>query len=220
MKVVTMSPLELLLRVQSRDSTGQMFVVTFDGRQIRIGLESGRIVHVGYGPRRGKAAAELASNAVAKSATFRADPEVLRDDDLPNERALLGQLSRMLSGSNAEAVSSVLSVDAFDPETIQSDSAGGLLESAAEKPADRPRAARPGLETRNMLRVASNIPASQIVRVKSILVEYVGPMAGLLVDEKLASGVANLDALVERLAPEIGDAQDAQAFREKVDRLK
>ena len=35
-----MSPLELLLRVQSRDSTGQLFVVTFDGRQIRIGLNS------------------------------------------------------------------------------------------------------------------------------------------------------------------------------------
>src|SRR2546427_9870952 len=88
----SMSPLELLLRVQSRDSTGQMFVVTYDGRQIRIGIEAGRIVHVGYGPRRGKAAAELASNAVAKSATFRVDPEVLRDDDLPNERALLGLL--------------------------------------------------------------------------------------------------------------------------------
>jgi hypothetical protein len=209
-----MSPLELLLRVQSRDSTGQMFVVTFDGRQIRIGIESGRIVHVGYGPRRGKAAAELASNAVAKSATFRVDPEVLRDDDLPNERALLGLLSRMLSGSNAEAVSSVLSGEAFDPETIQSDNTGPL-----EPEASRPRT-RPGFETRNILRMATNIPTAEISRVKAILVEYVGPMAGLLVEEKLAGGVANLDALVERLAPEIGNAKDAQKFREAVERLK
>src|SRR5215470_16223536 len=146
-----MSPLELLLRVQSRDSTGQLYVVTYDGRQIRIGIEAGRIVHVGYGPRRGKAAAELASNAVAKSATFRVDPEVLRDDDLPNERALLGLLSRMLSGSNAEAVSSVLSGEGFDPETIQSDNTGPL-EPEATKPLERPRT-RPGLETRNILRM-------------------------------------------------------------------
>jgi hypothetical protein len=218
-----MSPLELLLRVQSRDSTGQMFVVTYDGRQIRIGVESGRIVHVGYGPRRGKAAAELASNAVAKSATFRADPDVMRDDDLPNERVLLGLLSRMLSGSNADALSSVLSGDAFEPETIHSENTGGPgipLDTEGAPPAERPRTTRPGLETRNILRPAHNIPAAQISRIKSILVEYVGPMAGLLVDEKLAGGVANVDALVERLAPEIGDAQDAQAFREKVERLK
>lgn len=210
-----MSPLELLLRVQSRDSTGQMFVVTYDGRQIRIGIETGRIVHVGYGPRRGKAAAELASNAVAKSATFRVDPEVLRDDDLPNERALLGLLSRMLSGSNAEAVSSVLTGEVFDPETIQSDNTGPLEPPEATKPRTRP-----GLETRNIMRMASNIPTPQIARVKSILVEYVGPMAGVLVEEKLASGIANLDALVERLAPEIGNARDAQKFREAVERLK
>ena len=214
-----MSPLELLLRVQSRDSTGQMYVVTYDGRQIRIGIEAGRIVHVGYGPRRGKAAAELASNAVAKSATFRVDPEVMRDDDLPNERALLGLLSRMLSGSNAEAVSSVLSGDAFDPETIQSENTGaGLLGEPEGRPGDLPRA-RPGVETRKILRM-SNIPPAQISRIKSILVEYVGPMAGLLVDEKLAGGVLNLDALVERLAPEIGDARDAQKFREAVERIK
>ncbi len=218
LKVVTMSPLELLLRVQSRDSTGQLFVVTYDGRQIRIGVETGKIVHVGYGPRRGKAAAELASSAVAKSATFRADQEVLRDDDLPSERLLLGLLSKMLSGSNADALSSVLAGDAFDPETIQSGEPPETLPlDAGGKPGDPPRT-RP-VEMRNV-RAHTTIPAAQISRVKGLLVEYVGPMASLLVDEKLAAGVANLDALVERLAPEIGDVQDAQAFREKVERLK
>jgi hypothetical protein len=215
-----MSPLELLLRVQSRDSTGQLFVVTFDGRQIRVGIESGKIVHVGYGPRRGKAAAELASNSVAKSATFRADPDVMRDDDLPNERVLLGMLSRMLSGSNAEALSSVLSGEALESETIQSNTLVNLSEGPeAGKVVERTRA-RPAQETRNILRGTSNIPPATISRVKAILVEYVGPMAAMLVDEKLANGVQNLDALVERLAPEIGDTQDAQAFREKVERLK
>jgi hypothetical protein len=216
-----MSPLELLLRVQSRDSTGQLFVVTYDGRQIRVGVEAGKIVHVGYGPRRGKAAAELASNAVAKSATFRADPDVMRDEDLPNERVLLGLLSRMLSGSNADALSSVLSGDVFEPETLQTGNPLGTLPPQVEagKVGETPRT-RPGLETRNMMRAASNIPAAQISRVKAILTEYVGPMAGLLVEEKLAGGVANLDALVERLAPEIGNAKDAQKFREAVDKLK
>ena len=45
-------------------------------------------------------------------------------------------------------------------------------------------------------------------------------MAGLLVEEKLAGGVLNLDGLVERLAPEIGNAKDAQKFREAVERMK
>jgi len=221
-----MSPLELLLRVQSRDSTGQLYVVTFDGRQIRIGIENGRIVHVGYGPRRGKGAAELAASAVAKSATFRPDPEVLRDEDLPNERALLGLLSRMLSGSNAEAVSSVLAVDALDPEALHADSTGLHMDPETTPGGERPRTL-PGVppprtapETRNIRRPTSNIPAAQISRVKSILIDYIGPMAGLLVDEKLAAGVPNLDTLVERLAPEIGNAQDAQAFREAIERVK
>jgi hypothetical protein len=213
-----MTPLELLLRIQSRDSTGQLFVVTFDGRQIRIGVDTGRIVHVGYGPRRGKAAAELASKAVAKSATFRPDPNVLRDDDLPPDRALLGLLSRMLSGSNAEALSALVG------EGLDSDSThtGATVVNApptlgnydsAEAPRTRP-------ETRDLLRAAVQIPAPQIARIKSILVEYVGPMASLLVDEKIAAGAASIDALVERLAPEIGNAKDAQAFREKVERMK
>jgi hypothetical protein len=217
-----MSPLELLLRVQSRDSTGQLFVVTFDGRQIRVGLDAGRIVHVGYGPRRGKAAAELASKAVAKSATFRPDADVLRDDDLPNERALLSQLSQMLSGSNAEALSALVGGDAFDPDTTTTHSGTTVTgvpppPPATSKLSERPRT-RP--ETRNLMRPTSNISAAQIARVKSLLVEYVGPMASLLVDEKIAAGVPNLDALVERLAPEIGDVRYAQAFREAVERLK
>ena len=121
--------------------------------------------------------------------------------------------------SNAEAMSSVLSGDAFDPETIQSVNTGAGLPGEPEgRPADLPRT-RSGVETRKILRMG-NIPPAQISRVKSILVEYVGPMAGLLVDEKLASGVANLDALVERIAPEIGDARDAQRFREAIERIK
>jgi hypothetical protein len=108
----------------------------------------------------------------------------------------------------------VLSGEAFDPITIQSDNTAPL-----EPEPSRPRT-RPGFETRNMLRMTTNIPTAQISRLKAILVEYVGPMAGLLVEEKLASGVPNLDALVERLAPEIGNAKDAQKFREAVERLK
>ena len=217
-----MTPLELLLRIQSRDSTGQLFVVTFDGRQIRVGIDQGRIVHVGYGPRRGLAAAELASKAVAKSATFRPDPDVLRDDDLPSERALLGMLSRMLSGSNADAVNALvtdsLEADSTHTGTTVADAPAALgQEFYAE-------VARTRLETRELVRSTSTssspIPAAQLARIKSILVEYVGPIASLLVEEKIAAGTPTIDALVEKLAPEIGDVKDAQAFREKVERLK
>lgn len=216
-----MTPLELLLRIQSRDSTGQLFVVTFDGRQIRIGIDQGRIVHIGYGPRRGLAAAELASKSVAKSATFRPDPDVLRDDDLPAERTLLGMLSRMLSGSNADAVNALVA-DSLDAETTTHTGSTVVDAPAAalgnELYAEVTRA-RP--ETRELVRTtASAIPAAQLSRIKAILVEYVGPIASLLVDEKIAAGTPTIDALVEKLAPEIGDVKDAQAFREKVERLK
>jgi len=213
-----MTPLELLLRIQSRDSTGQLFVVTFDGRQIRIGIDQGRIVHVGYGPRRGLAAAELASKAVAKSATFRPDPDVLRDDDLPGERNLLGLLSRMLSGSNADAVNALVS-DSLEGESTHT---GATVVNAPPTLGKEVYAevARARPETRDLMRSTSPIPAAQIARIKSILIEYVGPIAGLLVDEKIAAGTPSVDALVERLAPEIGDVKDAQAFREKVERLK
>ncbi len=212
-----MTPLELLLRIQSRDSTGQLFVVTFDGRQIRVGVENGRIVHVGYGPRRGKAAAELASKAVAKSATFRPDQNVLRDDDLPGERTLLGLLSRMLSGSNAEALSALVG-DGFESDTTHT---GATVINAPPTLNDHygdPARSRP--ETRDLLRPVTQIPAAQLARIKTILIEYVGPMAPLLVDEKLAAGANSIDALVERLAPEIGDPKGAQAFREAVERIK
>jgi len=213
-----MTPLELLLRIQSRDSTGQLFVLTFDGRQIRIGVDVGRIVHVGYGPRRGKAAAELASKAVAKSATFRPDPDVLRDDDLPAERALLGMLSRMLSGSNAEALTAIVG-DALEGETTHTGATGmdppptlGTGSYSTEVNI------RP--ETRDLLRPLLQVPAGKISNIKSILIDYVGPIAPLLVDEKIAAGAMSIDALVERLAPEIGNAKDAQSFRERVERLK
>ena len=142
----------------------------------------------------------------------------MRDEDLPNERVLLGMLSKMLSGSNADALSSVLSGEAFEPETIQTGNPLGTLPPEGEVGRVGPPRVRP--DTRNILRNVSNIPAAQISRLKGVLTEYVGPMAGLLVDEKLAAGVANLDALVERLAPEIGDTKDAQKFREAVDRIK
>jgi hypothetical protein len=213
-----MTPLELLLRIQSRDSTGQLFVVTYDGRQIRIGVDGGRIVHVGYGPRRGAAAAELASKAVAKSATFEPEPDVLRDDDLPPERTLLGLLSRMLSGSNAEAVSALVG-EGLEPETTHTGTttinAPPTLGNSTGGDTAR---ARP--ETRDLLRPTVQIPAAKVARIKALLVEYVGPIASLLVDEKLAAGATTIDALVERLVPEIGDVKYAQAFRQKVERLK
>lgn len=214
-----MTPLELLLRIQSRDSTGQLFVVTFDGRQIRIGIDQGRIVHVGYGPRRGRAAAELASKAVARSATFRPDPDVLRDEDLPADRALLGMLSRMLSGSNADAVNALVA-DSLDPDTTHTGSTG-IDAPAALGQELYAEVQRQRLETRDLVRpAASPIPAAQLARIKTILVDFVGPIASLLVDEKVAAGAPTIDALVEKLAPEIGNVKAAQAFREKVERLK
>src|SRR5258706_15111249 len=92
------SPLSVLLGAQSREGTGIVFVSTSDHRQVRIALDAGRIVYVGFGFRRGRIAAQFAASATAVSATFSPGQVELVDNDLPPERALLAELAPMLAG--------------------------------------------------------------------------------------------------------------------------
>jgi hypothetical protein len=190
------SPLSVLLGAQGRDATGIVFVSTSDHRQVRIALDSGRIVHVGFGYRRGRSAAQFAASANGVSATFSPGQVELVDDDLPPERALLASLVPMLSGGARGAVSE---------ETPNEHPPAPASEPT--RPPTKPAAPR-------------SIDRARIAQIRSVLIEYVGPIAEVLIDEQLAAGVHDLDTLVERLAEQIGSARPAQAFRDAISKRR
>lgn len=219
-----MSPLELLLQIQSQDASGLLFVVTSEGRQIRIGIDAGRIAQIGYGRHRGRAALELAATAVAQSATFRSDLATSWDTDLPNERAVLGQLSRMLSGLPSERPAAVAAAgDGPDYETLERTS---TVTPPSTWTTGVPGDTRPGspqtvppVSVEPAPRVWSTLTPGQIDRVKRLLVEYVGPVADFLVEERVRAGVLNAGALVDAVAQEIDNPRDAQAFQLAAERM-
>ena len=212
------SPLSVLLGAQGRDATGIVFVSTSDHRQVRIALDAGRIIHVGFGYRRGRIAAQFAASVTGVSATFSPGQVDLVDDDLPPERTLLASLAPMLSGGARRA--------ANEETRDEHPSAPAGAATPAEHP-PKPESdatldehrAEPAKQTtpRPTLPAAPRaIDRKQIAQIRSVLVEYVGPMAQVLVAEQLATGVQDLDTMIDRLAEQIGSARSAQAFRDAV----
>jgi len=218
-----MSPLELLLQIQSQDASGLLFVVTDHGRQIRIGIDGGRIVQIGYGPHRGRVALEMASATTAQSATFRSDLATSVDADLPSERAVLGLLSRMLTGVAADpaagAAGSFVGEDVAPTEpgtnpppswsSTTSDDAGGARTT-------RPRIT---VEPAEAPRLWSTITPIEVERVKRLLLEFVGPVAEFLVEEQVSAGAPNVQALIEAVAKEIDSPRDARSFLIAAERM-
>jgi len=217
------SPLELLIRVQALDSTGQLLVLTGQGQQIQIGLDVGRIVQIGYGPRRGRAALELASTELARSATFLPGPATSWDGDLPSERALLGQLSRMLAGVNGEPSAAPAGrTNGVDRDGLEGVSTGPppSARTADTTPAgDHRDLSSPLADSSGPARLDSALTAIEIACVKEVLLEFVGPMAAYLVDECVLAGSPDVAALVDAVAGHIDSERDAQAFRAAAGRI-
>ena len=216
-----MSPLEFLLQMQSQDASGLLFVVTDHGRQIRIGVDAGRIVQIGYGPHRGRVALEMASATTALSATFRPDLATAADPDLPQERVVLGLLSRMLTGVPADGVEAVRpGVNGADTVGLEENSRSGPWTSIDVDDAPA-RATVPGVtvEPAGTSRGWSAVTPIEIERVKRLLLEFVGPVADFLVDERIGAGVADVGALVEALSREIDSPRDARSFLIAAERM-
>lgn len=197
------SPFGMLQQLCARHQSGMLFVVTTENRQIRIALDRGTIIHVGFGPRRGKAALEIIAYMRARSAAFSASgAPPIRDEDLPPPDALLKMLSVTLSRGSAE------------PDTMKGEERGPVTQTTRAFPETdlRPIEPRP--------RAAGETKISPLVvgRIKEIMIELIGPIAELLVDQEIAAGTDSVEGLVDRLSTEISTPEDVRRFREAVDR--
>jgi hypothetical protein len=192
-----MTPFELLQALMAAAQTGMLFARTQEGNQIRIGIAEGRIVHVSYAMRRGgEALARLASTqAVSASFTRGLAPE--RHEDLPPQDLLLQMLASIL-GSGLAATTTIGGPNTApltrpDPPTTRPAAEGGTATRA--RPADEVRR------------------GAAIDQLRRLLIDYVGPIGGLLVDQEMEAGFKTWTELVDRLAREVSPDAEAQAFR-------
>ena len=144
-----------------------------------VGVRTGRIVSLVYGPKRGRPAIELIRQT--RTGTVRLDRGVLafREHELPSTEEILDLLSPL---------------------------------HATLAPVKRGGAGETGLASSG---VAAN---AQILC--NLLTEYLGPVAPLLCDETISaadglSGSRQLDDVIESLAQEIEDPEEAREFRKR-----
>ena len=212
-----MTPLDYLRQLCSAQQTGVLFAVTEDKRQIRIGIDAGAVVHVGYGPRRGKAALDLITYSKIRSAAFTAGNTLLRDDDLPAAddiwRVLTAVLANGEGGINGHGSESplagarqsapkTLSGRTTAPPTAAGGSASTTLTNGSRAHAGEP------------IRLTS----ANIESLTALLAERIGPIAELLVQQE-TTRAATARELMETLGREIEDAGERRGFLEQASSL-
>jgi hypothetical protein len=198
-----MTPFELLQVLVAASNTGMLFARTMQGHQVRIGLAAGEIVHVSYAMRRGGEALSRLATTQSASASFTRGLVAERHDDLPPQELLMQMLATVLGTGLASLPA------ASGPNTVP-------MRSDAP-PTTRPHSdlgtatrARPVEDTRR---------SAAIGQLRRLMVDYVGPIGGLLVDQEMEAGFKTWTELIERLAREVSPDAEAQAFRAAALRL-
>ena len=186
-----MTPFELLQRLVDSSESGILFVRTEEGHQARFGLVGGKLIHISYAMRRGTEALERLANSHAASASFTRGLAAPVHDDLPAPEPLLRMLQAIL-GEGAATATSIMS-SASPPRT--------------EPPLALPP--RPPVATTS----ANPRERAAIDRLRALMIDSVGPIGGLLVDQETRAGVGRWVDLVDRLAREVSPQSEAQAFR-------
>jgi hypothetical protein len=194
-----MTPFELLQVLGAASETGMLFCRTTQGHQVRIGLLAGQVVHVSYALRRGGEALARLADAQAASASFARGLVAERHDDLPPQDLML-QLFNAILGTGAATMPNLTGPNTMPartgpPTTVMGSHGGDVLTT--------PRA-RPMEDTRR---------AAAIGQLRKLMVDYVGPIGGLLVDQEVESGFKSWTELVDRLAREVSPDAEAQTFR-------
>jgi len=192
-----MTPFALLQSLVAAAETGMLFVRTEEGHQARIALAEGEVVHVSYALRRGREALARMSETHSASASFTRGLLAERHDDLPAQDLLLQVLGAALANGTATMPSP-------GPATVQA-RAGPA--TAPHKPSAEAAGARArgGDEARR---------AAGLEQLRRVMIDYVGPIGGLLVEQEASSGFRTWAELVERLSREVSPEAEAQAFRQ------
>lgn len=194
-----MTPLELLRALGAAAETGMLFARTTQGHQVRIGLVAGQVVHVSYALRRGGEALARLADAQASSASFTRGLVAERHHDLPPQDLMMQLFSAILGtgGATMPTLTGVNTVPARagPPTTVMGTHGGDVVAAPRAKPVD---------DTRR---------AAAIGQLRKLMVDYVGPIGGLLVDQEVESGFKSWTELVDRLAREVSPDSEAQTFR-------
>jgi Domain of unknown function (DUF4388) len=195
-----MSPFELLQVLSATHETGMLFVRTAQMHQARIGLANGQVVHISYAIRHGGEALARLANTQSASASFTRGLVAERHDDLPPGDLLMQALATIL-GEGAATLPT-----ASGPNTVplRTDAPTTTTRAFGEGVATAPRA-RPVDELRRS--------SATLDQLRSLMVDYVGPIGGLLVDQEMEAGFKTWTELVDRLAREVSPDAEARAFR-------
>jgi len=192
-----MTPFALLQSLAAAAETGMLFVRTEEGHQARIALATGQIVHVSYALRRGREALARMSETQSVSSSFTRGLVAERHDDLPPQELLLQVLGAVLAGGTATMPSPGPTTVQARPEPVP----------APPKPSPDAGGARTrgGDEARR---------AAGLEQLRRLMIDYVGPIGGLLVEQEASAGFRTWAELVERLSREVSPEAEAQAFRQ------
>jgi|GEM_PF-2386065 len=185
-----MTPYETLRALGAARETGTVFAVMAGNRQLRLGLVDGLVVQVTYAMKRGAAALAMLGEARCLSASFSRGIVGAAHADLPPPAATL------------EALRAAFSVGTVQPPSTP---------VAAGGPGAGP-AATPGRAARTCTQALAEL--------RALVVEQLGPIGDLLVDEAVQQGALSWDALVDALAREVTPEPAAQAFRAAARRLQ
>ncbi len=195
-----MTPLELLRVLGAASETGMLFARTTQGHQARIGLVAGQVVHVSYALRRGGEALARLADAQMASASFTRGLVAERHPDLPPQDLMM-QLFVAIFGTGTASMPTLSGPNTVParsgPPTTVIGSQGGDVVTA-------PRTARAVEDTRR---------AAAIGQLRKLMVDYVGPIGSLLVDQEVESGFKSWTELVDRLAREVSPDSESQTFR-------
>jgi hypothetical protein len=201
-----MTPFELLRVLAAASETGMLFARTMQGHQVRIGLAAGRVVHVSYALRRGGEALSRLATAQTTSASFTRGLVAENHDDLPTEELLLQMLATILGTGHASLPMP------SGPNTVQRTEGPTTTRPRTDLGiTTRPRGdvgvttrARPAEDTRR---------SAALGQLRRLMVDYVGPIGGLLVDQEMQAGFQTWTELIDRLAREVSPEAEAEAFR-------
>lgn len=180
-----------LQRLCSDGESGTLFLLTRENRQVRIGIEQGRITALSMLPFKGLAAIQALMLTTITSVRFQSQMVSPGRDELPGTETILNLLSA--GGEAAPAAASAASSAAAAPAP-----------ASAAASADAAGSWSPPKLSDEVLRI-----------VEHEMAEYLGPIASLLVEEQ-AGKFVSAESLINALLPNFSDYNEGIAFAKKV----
>ena len=181
--------IQTLRRLCDGVETGTLFLLTKENRQVRIGIEQGRITALSMLPFKGLAAVQALTTASITSVRFQAQMVSPGRDELPGTATILSLLS---AGGGPEPAAAPTPAPASAPAVAPTE--GGDTDAGWSPP---------------------KLSAEVLAIVEHEMAEYLGPIASLLIEEQ-AGKFVSAESLINALLPNFSEYNDGIAFAKKV----